>query len=432
MSTNELITSIANLQPLELRPLFQGALTRVREEVLENTYIAEALRVLPVGGHRSAIGCLWNAVVDDLRNKILHRSLVLFNKSVNLPREVKRYEDFQDLVTDEVLIDGAYKIGVLGWEAAKVLKHAKETRHIFDGHPKSSEPSAIKVLSMFEDCVKYVLAEPYPPQIIDINDYLALMGTSDFDRNEFTTVNALAEIPEIYKTELINRLFSVYCLETTSSILRSNIEFVAPILWNVLPKTLKGQVAHRVDQEMVKGHAIRTKNAFDFVTLVSGNIYLTSSARLHILGPLVKELKDSLDNFNVESRCVRELEPYAAYIPPQLVSDFVWGITHTYVGRMGSSTHWSRTNFFANGAAVRIPGMFAKFDNNAIEAFVACVKESKTLQRRIENPTKLERLRSLANIVLERASKSSEHIAFLEILVDPARDRELQEAIQMA
>ena len=408
----------------ELSVLFQGALTRVRDDILDNPYIEEALRVLPVGGHRSAIGCLWNAVVDDLRNKIIHRSLEVFNKTLNLPRKVTRYEDFQDHVTDEQLIEGAYRIGVIGWEAAKILRHAKETRHIFDGHPRSSDPSAIKVLAMFEDCVKYVLAEPYPPQIIDIDEYLALMDTADFDRNEFTIANALAEIPEVYKNELVNRLFTVYCLENTSTVFRSNIEFVAPILWKVLPKQMKSQVAHRVDQEITKGHAIRTQNAFAFVSVVKGNIYLTNAARIHILGPLVKELKESLDSFAVENRCVASLEPYAAFVPPQLISEYVGALTHTYVGHVGHSMQWSRTDFFANGAAARIPQMFLKFDKSAADAFIETIRQSKTLQRRIENPAKMERLRSLANIVLERVGDGFEGVEFLRDLVSPDREQE--------
>ena len=92
----------------------------------------------------------------------------MFNKSVSLTRKVVEYEDFQNHVNDDVLIEGAYKTGVIGWEASKMLKQAKETRHVFDGHPRSSEPSIVKVLSMLEDCVKYVLSEPYPSQIIDI------------------------------------------------------------------------------------------------------------------------------------------------------------------------------------------------------------------------------------------------------------------------
>lgn len=117
----------------EIQPLIEKSIANVRDEMMDNPYIIEALRVLPVGGYRSAIGSFWNAVVDDLRNKIIYRSLSLFNKEIRFRQEVKTYEDFQNYVNDDDLIDGAYKIGVIGWEASKVLKHAKETRHIFDG-----------------------------------------------------------------------------------------------------------------------------------------------------------------------------------------------------------------------------------------------------------------------------------------------------------
>ena len=159
--TNEQITNI---------------LSFVREDLKDNPYILETIKVLPVGGYRSAIGSFWNAVVDDLRNKIIFRSLDLFNKEMKPSKVIKSYDDFQDNVNDEMLIDGAYKIGIIGWEAHKILKHDKEIRHIFDGHPKSTDPTPIKVLSMIEDCIKYVLSQDYPPKIIDVDDYIALMN----------------------------------------------------------------------------------------------------------------------------------------------------------------------------------------------------------------------------------------------------------------
>lgn len=132
---------------------FKDRFRYIREDIHDNPYIIETLRVLPVGGFRSAIGSFWNAVVDDLRNKIVFRSLALFNKEMKPQKQISNYEDFQDYVNDEMLLDGAYKIGVIGWEAHKVLKQAKETRHIFDGHPRSSDPGALKALSMMEDCI---------------------------------------------------------------------------------------------------------------------------------------------------------------------------------------------------------------------------------------------------------------------------------------
>lgn len=168
----------------------------IREDMRDNPYIAETLKVLRVGGYRSAIGSFWNAVVDDLRNKILFRSISMFNKEMN--QNIRTYEDFQDNVNDEILIDGAYRIGIIGWEAKKVLKQAKETRHIFDGHPRSSDPGPLKALSMMEDCIKYVLSQDYPPQIINIDDYINVMGTIDFDRNEFSVTEAISDLPDTY------------------------------------------------------------------------------------------------------------------------------------------------------------------------------------------------------------------------------------------
>ncbi len=246
----------------EIVPLFTRAMDNVREDAQDNPYLIEAIKVLPAGGYRSAIGCVWNAVVDDLRNKILYRSIDLFNSSVTLQRKVETYEDFQNHVNDDQLIDGAYKIGVIAWEASKILKHAKETRHVFDGHPKSSEPSLVKVLSMLDDCVKYVLSQPYAPKIIDIGAYLTQMAEPDYDRNEIAIENALLEFPEIYKNELANRLFTTYIHVSSSSILRSNIEFAAPILWDVLPREVKHQIVRRVDQEISAGNIAKTMLAF--------------------------------------------------------------------------------------------------------------------------------------------------------------------------
>ena len=76
----------------DIVPLIERAVLCVREDMRDNPYILEAVRVLPVQGYRSAIGAFWNAVVDDLRNKIIFRSLHLFNKEVKVGREIKTYE----------------------------------------------------------------------------------------------------------------------------------------------------------------------------------------------------------------------------------------------------------------------------------------------------------------------------------------------------
>jgi len=284
----------------------------------DNPYIQEALKVLPVGGFRSTIGQFWNAVVDDLRNKIIFRGIHLFNQEINIGRNIETYEDFQNYVNDDQLIEGAYKIGVIGWEAWKILKQAKETRHIFSGHPKSSEPSPIKVLAMIDDCVKYVLNDEYPVRIIDINEYLENLRTENFDRNEVAVENAIGDLPEKYKIELVNRLFTAYIHPDSPTSLRSNIEFVAPILWQSLPKTTKIQTVRRIDKEYPKGNSVTTKRAFKFTSVVDGTRYISASARKYLLTPVVKKLKESLDNWSIESKCIRKLVPFSDVIPADI------------------------------------------------------------------------------------------------------------------
>jgi hypothetical protein len=57
MPSNELVPVTAEI----LEPLFQRAISNVRDDMADSPYIAEALRVLPVQGYRSAIGCLLTA-----------------------------------------------------------------------------------------------------------------------------------------------------------------------------------------------------------------------------------------------------------------------------------------------------------------------------------------------------------------------------------
>ncbi len=423
MNENQIAVIIPEAQA-EIVPIMQRSLMAVREELRDDPYIIEAIKVLQVGGYRSSIGSFWNAVVDDLRNKIMFRSVKLFNQSVEVGRKVETYEDFQNFVNDDQLIEGAYKIGVIGWEASKVLRHAKETRHIFSGHPKSSDPSIIKVLAMMDDCIKYVLNAEYPAQIIDVNDYVTILTEQAFDRNVVAIESALGDLPEVYKNELANRLYGSYIHPQSTSILRSNIEFVAPILWRVLPKPIRIQIARRVDQEIQKGNLDITQSAFGFVELVQNQGYLSVVARRYQIEPLVKNLTSAFDDFPRENEAVKELVPYSSLIPDELLSEYVLGLTKTYVGRMGSSARWNRTDFFADGAAIYIPDMFKSFDDHAAGYFVDAIKSSDLLKRRIEAPAKLRRLRILANIVSEKMSNSFQERAFINALCDEQREND--------
>lgn len=413
----------------DITQLIKRAVLQVRPDMQDNPYILEALKVLPVGGYRSAIGAFWNAVVDDLRNKIIFRSLDLFNKEINVGHKITNYDDFINYVNDDQLIEGAYKIGVIGWEAYKLLKHSKEARHIFSGHPISSDPSIIKVLSVIDDCIKYVLNEEYPSKIIDIDEYIDTLKTENFDRNEISITNALNDLPENYKNELINRLFTIYISPDVTSVLSSNIEFLSPLLWKVINKETKIQITRRVDQEYPRGNVLVTQKAFNFISLVKSNLYLSLNAKKYLLEPLINTLKENLDNWTVENEMVRRLSVYADIIPEELIDNYVSSITLTYVGTVGSSAQWARTDFYANGAAYYIPDMFEAFNDRMVDSFIKTLKINDILKQRIKSPSKMRRLRNLGTIALGKCSENYPQRNVLELLVDDTKELEFQKVI---
>lgn len=401
--------------------LISKAISKVRDEIEENPYILEAKKVLKVEGYRSAIGSYWNALVDDLRNKIIHRSLDLFNKEMTFNQTIKNYEDFQKCVTDNDLIEGAYKIGVIDWEARKILHHAREIRHIFDGHPRSSDPSPIKVLDMINDCNKYVLSQEFPPKIIDIDSYITTMDSKDYDNNEIAVEQAFSDLPAVYKKELINKFYAIYTDENTSTILRANIEFCLPILWSVLPKEDRSQIGHRFNTDITSGNKKIIKRGTEFLCLINGLRYAANSARKAIFEPVLKRLEGNLDQWHEEGETVRELERLGSNIPDELIHRYVSALTLTYVGYKGLSIQCARTDFYSNSAAPVIMKLFDKLDNRAAQEFFNNIKNNKKLKSRIINSGQLARLRNLANIILDRPGLQKDVQEFLEFLVDESK-----------
>lgn len=419
---------IVSIKEIQLKPeeknLIEKALTNVRPEFKNNTYILEAVKVLNVKGYRSAIGCFWNAVIDDVRQKIIHRSLDLFNKKMEPKKEVKTYEDFQDHVTDYDLIEGAYKIGVIGWEARKLLHQARETRHIFDGHPKSSEPSLIKVLDMVNDCNKYVLSQSYPTKIIDIDTYMSTMDSNDYDKNEIAVEQAFSDLPTIYKTELINKFYSSYTHESSSTVLRANIEFCMAILWSVLSKEDRLQIGNRLDTDMISGNKKKIKKGIESLCLVNGLRYVSNATRKAIFEPAIRNLEENLDEWEEEGLAVKYLERLGTNIPDELIKRYVSSLTLTFVGHKGFSIHYSRTNFYSDVAAPIIKKLFEKFDHRADQEFVNTIKNDKNLKSRIIYQSQLARLRILGDILLNKPRLQEDIKEFLEFLTDENRTEE--------
>ncbi|NRG35210.1 hypothetical protein HRF63_25470 [Bacillus circulans] len=280
-----------------------------------------------------------------------------------------------------------------------------------------------------EDCIKYVLNDEYPMQIIDIDDYLENMNTESYDRNTIAIENALGDLPKRYKVELSNRMFKSYILENASTILKSNIEFCAPLLWKVLPKEDKLQIVRGLDAIITAGQKSKIESAFNFVDTVKGNEYLSKFSKEYIIAPILQEYEINIGQFAVENRCARSLLSYSGIITNDYLEKYVQIITRSYIGFVGSSYYHARTDFYADGAAVIIPEMFEKFDDAASEYFIEFLQKDSDIRKKIRTPSKLRRLRNLGSILLERVSTNFKYNTQLELLLDEEKEKEFFNSI---
>jgi len=267
---------------------------------------------------------------------------------------------------------------------------------------------------MISDCNKYVLSQDYPPIFIDIDTYMSIMDSTDYDKNEIAVDQAFSDLPLVYKTELINKFYSGYTDESSSTVLRANIEFCAPILWGVLPKEDHRQIGRRLDQDIISGNRQKTEKGIDFLISINGLKYVSSSSRRAIFDPGIQNLEQSLDEWAEEGKCIHYLERLGTSIPDELIPRYVAALTLTFVGFQGDTG----TNYYSFTAAPMIIRLFEKFDDKTAKEFVNTIMSNQTLKQRIKSPWQLARLRILANILLERPKLRSDVREFLEDSVD--------------
>lgn len=412
----------------EANNLLQKELSNIRDEIWDNPYIAEAMRVLKVEGYRSAIGLYWDAVVDDLRKKIVCRSLDLFNKETG--KNVKEYEDFQNNVTDCELIEGAYKIGVLGWEARKMMQQAREVRNIFSGHPASSDPSILKVLNMIADCNRYVLSQDNPVAIIDINKYITTMDSPDFAKNEMAIEQAFSDLPKEYRSKLANMFYSAYIEDNCSSILKANIQLCYPFLWEKMDKDERSKIGKRVDKEIVSGNKEKANRAIDFALCAPNGLrYVSSNTRLMLFEPAIKQLEDSRDQWTEEGKAVKRLERLGSIVPDELKERYVHNLAIAYVGYNGNSYYFSRTNFYSDVAAPVIIRIFGGFDDELTGIFIESAQKNSVLKKRISSSRKLARFRELATVLINRPNLRFDLQEELSLIIDESRTDEFMKSI---
>ena len=255
------------------------------------------------------------------------------------------------------------------------------------------------------------------------------MDTDTYDKYELAVEQAFIDLPEVYKKEMCNKLFTYYIGDTISTRFRSNIEFSFPILWKVTPKEIRQQIGQSFDKIYLEGDAMKNDKGVNLFSLIDGLRYLSTTTRKLIYEPQIQHLEDNLDNWEEEAVSVKKLDKFGSVVPDEYIERLVAALTLTYTGYKGSSHKSNRTSFYSDAAAPKISRMFEKFDNKSAEAFVKTIKTNSKLKSRINNVALLNRLRTLGDILLNKPEITGDSKIFLELLVDENRTKDFYSEI---
>ncbi|MFS0518437.1 hypothetical protein ACEYW6_27480 [Nostoc sp. UIC 10607] len=181
---------------------------------------------------------------------------------------------------------------------------------------------------------------------------------------------------------------------------------------------------------MLSGDSKKISYGTEFLTKLDGLKHVSNTTRKVIFEPAIKQLEESLDDWDKEVEIVIKLEHFGLNIPEELITKYVSALTLTYVGYKGYSTYFQRSNFYSDAASPIVKRLFEKFDDRAAQAFIEVIKTDLKLKNRIQSPGQLARLRNLANILLNRVGLREDVKDFLELVTDETKTDEFYRNIR--
>jgi hypothetical protein len=271
-----------------------------------------------------ALNAIWNEVVIDLRKKAsLYGLDIFFDAAVGGSKTREFYKTDEDLAAlkDSVLLDTCRKLELISDTTYKKLKHILDMRNdIGISHPTTYNINAFELLGWLQTCVQDVLHDRPTEAALQIQAFIAnLKGyTTPIDQATKQNIERrFTELPSHLCGSLIRTVFGIYVAPDTDPGVRKNIAVLAPALWKTCPDEPRYRLGMVLEGYNTNLYKDKYSLGEQFLGLVGGNAYRSTSERLVIVDTLITELLDKhygWDNFHHEGPVAANL---SSYIPDQ-------------------------------------------------------------------------------------------------------------------
>ncbi|MGB0663140.1 MAG: hypothetical protein ACPGMR_05065 [Pontibacterium sp.] len=388
--------------------------TKAAFDVAEHTkepLFSGALGHFDASQFKGSLQGLWDLVCDDLRAKVVGRSLNYFSDCLHqatyASKPLRCFEDLETSISEEQLIVGAYFSGVIGWEAQRLLRNLeREVRDAPFSH-KTQSPLPQRFHRVCEQGVDALRAAAAPAPLIEVEEYVGALSSPRFHRNMARVDAELADMPSHYLSLIAHKLYGLYIKASSSRTLRANIDCVAPILWGLLRQSVRIPINHLIQSDATWSHL-----AERFFRLVTVATVVPKPLPSEYLSQLIQNVVSPYGQAQADTCCESErlmqvcalkaLVPHIRQVPEGCLQNLVLAAMHLYLSASQRSSGHSRFNC---SAVVFIPGLLRALSFRATRPFVQALVNDEVLRYQILSPVLLRRLRVLSQQIELRHSQ---------------------------
>lgn len=393
--SKDLPERVQYLERLPSKPLnWEPIVNAIRPEC-RGAYIDKARLAAEAGLWDAAVLYFWNETMNDLRRKVVSYGIEYFPNPQG--KRLTDEESLRENVNDYELIEGCYQLGIISKEAWFFLQQCREIRNQYTAaHLSDSQIDPLEAQNFIKNCVKYVLTHEPPSPGFSIRDFMERLKETDIQQMLGEIETAIQDqAPEIRKA-LLNRLFSEYVDTSTSPLLQSNIELVAPLVWKVVDENAKVELGQRYVRVRVGPSQDAALMAFNFFKVVGGISSIPEAYRRPIFESYANALIRAhfeTNNFYKEGPRARDLLELGFDVPKDAAAIYTKAVLLSFLG-----------NPFGYCWDADAPNreMISHFTIDCVRATLSLLDSDRDIQQALTSELPIKRLKELVEILLSR------------------------------
>lgn len=304
---------------------------------LRDGLIARMCVATSVGLFDGAINYIWNAVILNLRARVISFGLGYVSQTLN-----KKFEedDLYDL-TDADLISLCRKLELLSEEGYFFLNQCRDIRNNFSSaHPSIAQIDDRELINFISRCCKHGINSDYILQGIHIADFIdTIKGRKLGDDAISSWVDKLENTFPAQRTLLIPMLHGIYCDSKSNEHTRLNAITICQRTVELFDSKTKSALIEQHASYLSKGDEEKIKASRLFFQKLDLLGMLTQSERHTIIKTACVSLirvHQGFDNFYNEPPFAQSLCAIASTtkIPNTVQEEFVEAVITCYVGNL--------------------------------------------------------------------------------------------------